>query len=144
MKIIFACIMSVLLIPHQGWLTDFEKAKTEASEKHKYILLNFSGSDWCIPCINFKKTIFEKDSFKQFADSILVLLNADFPRNNQQDKQQVEHNESLAEKYNPGGKFPFTVLLDTKGNILKTWDGLPATGADGFIAQIKTITNAGK
>src|ERR1700733_3450399 len=63
-----------------GWETDFENAKKRAEKEHKFILLNFSGSDWCIPCIKMRNEIFENSSFTSFADNYLVLLNADFPR----------------------------------------------------------------
>lgn len=63
-----------------GWGTDFENAKKRASEEHKLILLNFSGSDWCGPCIKLHDEIFESATFKSFADGNLILINADFPR----------------------------------------------------------------
>jgi len=63
-----------------GWETDLESAKHKAQDEHKFILLNFSGSDWCGPCIRMHQEIFENDDFKKYADNNLVLLNADFPR----------------------------------------------------------------
>lgn len=123
------------------WEPDFSKAKQTASEKHELILLNFSGSDWCGPCMRLKKEIFESEVFSKFADSSLVLVNADFPRNkkNQLDKEITKQNDALADKYNPDGKFPYTLLLDPQGNILKTWDGLPSEKAADFTNEVKTI-----
>jgi thioredoxin-related protein len=128
------------------WQTNFEAAKQTAKEKHQLILLNFSGSDWCGPCMRMKKEIFENADFTAMADTELVLVNADFPRNkkNQPDKKLETQNEALADKYNPEGKFPFTLLLDANGKVLKTWDGLPKENAAQFAAQLKTICNAGK
>src|SRR5690349_2398481 len=85
------------------WLTDFSTAKQEASVSNKFILLNFSGSDWCTPCIRMHKTLFESDAFESFADKELVLVNADFPRLNkhQLSKLQQKQNDDLAEKFNP-------------------------------------------
>src|ERR1700710_1034786 len=102
------------MTPATGWLVNFEEAQQLASEKHRLILLNFSGSDWCGPCIRMKKEVFNSDTFENFASSNLVLLNADFPRSNKNKltKEQVSRNEALAEKYNSKGKFPFTLLLD--------------------------------
>lgn len=129
---------------YTGWLTDLEKAKETAAEKHCYILLNFSGSDWCVPCIQLKKQVFDTDEFRAFADTNLVLVNVDFPRTNKRklDKQQLLRNEQLAEKYNPGGRFPFTLLLNADGNVIKSWDGLPGTTTSAFIMQIKSIQDA--
>ena len=121
------------------WLHDFQVAKDKATAENKYILLNFSGSDWCGPCIKLKKEVFENESFISLAEEKLVLLNADFPRSkkNQLTKEQTQRNEALAEKYNPNGKFPFTLLLDANGKILKEWDGYVFASQDKFIEEIK-------
>ena len=120
------------------WLNDFEAAKVIAEKDHKSILLNFSGSDWCAPCIKMKQEVFENDAFLTIAEKQLVLLRADFPRakKNQLSKEQQKHNEGLAERYNPTGKFPYTLLLDAEGKILKEWDGYTFSSQDKFISQL--------
>jgi thioredoxin-related protein len=128
------------------WQTDFDAAKQIAKDKHQLILLNFSGSDWCGPCMRMHNEIFENKGFTSMADTTLVLVNADFPRSkkNQLEKKLVAQNEALAEKYNPEGKFPFTLLLDANGKVLRAWDGLPKENATQFTAQLKMICNANK
>jgi thioredoxin-related protein len=123
-----------------NWLGDFAVAKKEASQQHKLILINFSGSDWCGPCIRLRKEILESQTFENYADDHLVLVRADFPRQkkNQLSKEQVKLNEALADKYNAEGKFPFTLLVDENGKILKTWDGFPGVSPDEFVSQIKS------
>jgi thioredoxin-related protein len=107
------------------WTTDFSKAISEASAKNKYILLNFSGSDWCGPCMKLKKEVLDSEDFLKYAEPKLVLVRADFPRSkkNRLSPELTKHNENLAEKYNKEGKFPLTVLIDSEGNIVKSWDG---------------------
>jgi len=146
MKNLLIIIFSLATMSFISWETDFEKAKQTAKEKHQFILLNFSGSDWCGPCIRMKKEVFEDKSFSKMADEKLVLVNADFPRSkkNQLSSQTRKQNELLADKYDPEGKFPFTLLLDPDGRILKTWDGLPDENAGQFIKQIKDICDANK
>lgn len=124
--------------PSLTWLQDFSVAKSEAAKTNKDILLTFSGSDWCGPCIRMHREVYESDSFKSFAGDHLVLVNADFPRlkKNQLSKEQIEKNNALAEKYNPEGKFPFTVLTDAQGKILHQWDGLPKETPDQFVEEI--------
>lgn len=120
------------------WLTDFETAKNTAAKEHKHILLNFSGSDWCAPCIKMKAEVFGNDNFLSLAEDQLILVRADFPRSkkNQLMKDQVKRNEALAEKYNPTGKFPYTLLLDKDGRILQTWDGYVFGSQKKFIAEL--------
>lgn len=56
-----------------------EEVKQLAKKEHKHILLNFSGSDWCGPCIQLYQELFASAPFQQFAATNLVLINADFP-----------------------------------------------------------------
>jgi thioredoxin-related protein len=109
MKYTGIILFSFLLMSFTNWETNFEKAKSIATKDHKYILLNFSGSDWCGPCIRMHKEIFENESFKQFAGEKLVMMNADFPRQkkNQLAKDLQKQNDQLADKYNSKGSFPF-------------------------------------
>ena len=68
---------------------------------------------------------------------------ANFPRmkKNQLSKELVKRNEALADQYNPKGKFPFTLLLDENGKVLKTYDGFPGVSAEEFTNNIKTFSN---
>jgi len=133
------CLSSI-----SGWETDFERAKQRAAVEHRYILLNFSGSDWCGPCISLRREIFESAAFKDFAENNLVLLNADFPRlkKNQLAKDQQKKNDLLADKYNEQGHFPYTVLIDASGKVINSWDGLPKETPEEFIAQVKALVDA--
>jgi thioredoxin-related protein len=114
-----------LLLNNAEWGNNLKNAKEKASAEHKLILLNFSGSDWCAPCIMLKKQVFSSDEFQSFANERLVLLRADFPRlkKNKLPDNELKINEALAEKYNPDGNFPFTVLINTNGEVLKSWNG---------------------
>jgi thioredoxin-related protein len=145
MKILLAAIIALSGFSGTKWLTNFDEAKTEATQSHKNILINFSGSDWCIPCIRMHKEIFESDAFTKYTPDNLVLVNADFPRlkKNQLPNEQVKQNESLADQYNPKGRFPFTVLVDGNGKVLKQWDGMPNESAEKFVSEIETIIHAG-
>jgi thioredoxin-related protein len=119
-----------------------QKAEAIASVEHKFILINFSGSDWCIPCMKMKKAIFSTANFNSYAEKNLVWINADFPRDTKKLlSQQIKQNEALAETYNKNGDFPYTVLLDEKGNVIRTWDGLPNLTAEDFIKQIDVAVN---
>lgn len=63
------------------WQPSFETAKQIARDKHELIFLNFSGSDWCGPCMRLRNEILDNGVFTKMADSSLVMVNADFPRN---------------------------------------------------------------
>jgi len=136
-------IVTRLLLP--GWGTDYEHAKETAKQENKYILLNFSGSDWCGPCIRMHDEVFGSDAFKQVAGNNLVLVNADFPRlkKNQLSKEQQKQNDHLADLYNQKGSFPLTVLLSADGKVIKEWAGFPEGGAGQFVNEVKAACHTG-
>ena len=141
MKILSILFLSFILTGNV-WEYDFSVAKTKATEKHGYILINFSGSDWCGPCIRTHKEIFEKDAFVKYAEDHLVLVRADFPRlkKNQLSPDQLKKNNDLAIKYNPDGDFPLTVLLDENGKLIKEWKGFPNVSPEAFVKQVEDAT----
>lgn len=110
-----------------------------AKSEKKKVLLYFSGSDWCAPCIRFKKNYIEKAEFSEFAKYNLIVYNADFPRYkmNQLNKKVVEFNEVLAEKYNKNGTFPKIILMDMTGVVLKEWLALPTQPLEEFINSLR-------
>ncbi|RFZ81875.1 thioredoxin family protein [Mucilaginibacter terrenus] len=134
-------LISFFLFAQVIWSGNFDEAQQQAHQSHKMIMVNFSGSDWCGPCIRLRKEILETSAFNDYAQDHLVLVRADFPRlkKNQLSKEQVKRNEALAEKYNAEGKFPFTLLLDENGKVLKTWDGYPDLTTPQFVAQIQAF-----
>ena len=146
-KLKLLALFPLILFLTPDWHHNLTEAQIIAQKEHKYILLNFSGSDWCGPCIRMRKEIFESDVFKQMADTELVLVNADFPRNkkNQPTPEQQKINDATADKYNPQGKFPYTLLLNEKGAVLHSWEGLPDESPEAFIEDIHNgIYTAGK
>ena len=51
----------------QEWQTNFEEAKKIATEQDKNVVIVFSGSDWCAPCIKLDKNIWQSEAFKKEA-----------------------------------------------------------------------------
>lgn len=139
---IFPLLLLWMLLAIPVWTTDFNVARQEAEKNHKLILLNFSGSDWCLPCIRLKKDVFDKEEFMQYASENLILTNADFPRQhkNKISEETRRQNEMLAEKYNPSGIFPMTLLLTPDGKELRRWEGYASASATQFIEEIKAST----
>jgi len=144
MKFLLTFLISSLFANSPVWYSDINKAKIEATTSGKYILVNFSGSDWCGPCIRLHKEIFESETFTSYAQKNLVLVNADFPRlkKNQLSKEQQKMNNVLADQYNSQGHFPYTILIDAKGKVIKIWDGFPNESPDKFLTDINLVTGA--
>ena len=97
----------------------FENAIDQAKVEDKAVMLVFSGSDWCKPCIKLKKDILETEEFENFSAG-LVILQLDFPykKKNALPKDQQAHNEDLAERFNKKGMFPKVLFLDADEKLL--------------------------
>ena len=89
--------------------------------------------------MRMQKEIFESEVFLKLADEQLILVNADFPRKrkNQLSAGQQKINDGMADKYNPQGKFPYTLLLNSEGRVIKSWEGLPEESAEIFTVTIR-------
>jgi thioredoxin-related protein len=124
----------------QDWQTDFESAKKLATDQDKNIIIVFSGSDWCAPCIKLDKNIWQSDAFKNQSANDWILLKADFPRKkaNELSKDQTAHNRKLAEKYNIEGSFPLVVLVDKNGKVLGKM-GFKNVSPEEYIKMIQAL-----
>ncbi|MGF1560123.1 MAG: thioredoxin family protein [Flavobacteriaceae bacterium] len=115
----FFCAISVF---SQDWQASYQEAVKASAENNEPIILVFSGSDWCAPCIKLDKNIWQSPKFKTYANEHYVLYRADFPRKkaNQLSAERTMENVELADRYNPKGYFPLVVVLDKKGKVLGT------------------------
>lgn len=94
-----------------GWTTNLEEAMAKAKREKKHVLVEFTGSDWCPPCIKMRKEVFSKKEFVDAAAKNYVLVEIDSP---QKDQKVAEKNAPTIEKYNIEG-FPTIILLDSDG-----------------------------
>lgn len=139
MKFLSFLLIISLFHSKTDWLTNWQEAQLKAKQEGKLILLNFSGSDWCVPCIRLHKEVFSDPGFDELVKDNLILVNADFPRlkKNQLSAAQQKINDALAERYNTQGKFPLTVLMNEKGEVIKIYDGYAGEGASSFLGRIR-------
>ena len=138
--VLFTFLFIQLNTAEVQWLLEFEPALEIAQKENKNILLYFSGSDWCKPCIQLKTYVLDTDEFEKFASERYILLQADFTRlkKNRLSEEQVLHNEMLAGKYNPKGIFPLIVVLDNQGNV-KYKVEYRKENCEAFIEQLKRL-----
>ena len=141
--IVIFLVVSIGSTLAQQYYTDIDQSVKLAQKEDKNILMIFSGSDWCKPCIQLKKSILETDEFQLFSSQNLVVLQLDFPysKKNKLSKEQTKHNEELADKYNSEGTFPKMILLDNSQESLGLVNYKKNYQTDDIIDQIKTLVN---
>lgn len=119
-------------VPEAVWLTDMEDAKARAAQTDRPILVNFTGSDWCPPCLQLKKDVFGTESFLEYASGKLVLLEVDFPRRASQPEELKRKNEELAATFKVEA-FPTLVLLNPEGDEVARSEGYMPGGPKRFL-----------
>lgn len=142
-SILFAAAACVFLSAaaaraENSWLNDYKKAQQEATATHKFLLLDFTGSDWCGWCRKFDKEIWSQPQFKDYARENLVLVEVDFPRAKPQSVELRKQNQELAQQYEVQG-FPTIVVLDGNGQKVWQYDGYFPGGPDALIAQLEKL-----
>ena len=140
---LFAVAASVLVSgpvarAESSWLTDYKKAQQEAKAGNKFLLLDFTGSDWCGWCKKFDREVLLQPEFKDFARDNLVVVELDFPRGKPQTPDLKKQNRELAQQYEIVG-FPTIVVLSADGQKLWRYDGYFPAGPTAFIAQLQKL-----
>src|SRR3954468_24772082 len=101
------------------WQTDYGKALEKAKEQNKQVLLDFTGSDWCGPCIELRKRVFSQGEFRKYAEKNLIFVEVDYPQRKKQSAELKSQNEKLAKQYGIDEKgYPTIVLLDPNGKTV--------------------------
>ena len=119
------------------WLTNFDTAQARARSEKKLLLIEFTGSDWCPPCIMLGRQVFSQPEFKDYAAQHLVLLEVDFPRRKELSPEQRAANEKLAEQFGIEG-FPTVIILDPSGRKIGELGYMPG-GPKPFIAALEEL-----
>ncbi|MCC5790110.1 MAG: thioredoxin family protein [Opitutales bacterium] len=119
-----------------AWTENYEAALATAKENDKMVLLNFTGSDWCPPCMHMESTVLHQDNFISAMEGKVVLVTLDFPRRTEQSQEIKERNQSLAEEVGVRG-FPTFVLIDNEGNEIRRTVGAMRGGPEAFISWVK-------
>ncbi len=124
------------------WLDNFEDAKALAKQQGLPILMDFTGSDWCIWCIKLDKEVFSQKEFKEYAQKSFILFKADFPEEKPISAKVKKQNEKLYDKYNVEG-FPTVILTDADGReIART--GYQEGGAKDYVEHLKKLLEKSK
>ena len=116
----------------EGWSTDLDKALEKAKTENKALLVEFTGSDWCPPCIAMRKNVFSKKEFVDAASKNFILVELDFPKG---DKELKEKNQPFAEKYKIEG-FPTVILLNSEGKEFNRFFASQYPSTDEFLKHL--------
>jgi thioredoxin-related protein len=130
-------ISQVVSQPENRWLTDYKKAQEEAKSSNRFLLMEFTGSDWCGPCILLQREVFSSPEFQDYAKKNFVLLEVDFPRTKTLPQEVVVQNQELAYRYGIS-VFPSAIILNGEGKKVGELLGYdPGGGSKGYIEELE-------
>ncbi len=98
-----------------NWVATYKEALKRSKQEDKPVLIYFTGSDWCGPCIRLDRELFHTEKFKSLSDKDLILLEVDIPRN--QDlvaPDKMSENLYLKSKFKVNA-FPTLLFVNHKG-----------------------------
>lgn len=117
----------------EGWSADLEKGLAQAKKEKKMLLVEFTGSDWCPPCMMMRKNVFSKQDFVKKASEKYVLVELDFPKG---DKALADKNQPLAEKYKIEG-FPTVILMHPDGKEFERFFASKYPESEAFLKHLE-------
>ena len=118
------------------WGNDVATAISKSKKNGTLVLMDFTGSDWCPPCMALHDFVLTQPEFLDFAEKNLELVELDFPQNKSINEKLAETNKKLAEKYNVEG-FPTIIVLDATGKIVHRDTGYSGKNAKAYTANLK-------
>lgn len=138
LKTILPCVVAALIstvTAGEGWLLNIEEGVKQANEKGKVTLVEFTGSDWCGPCMMLKSSVFDSPEFKEFAEKELILVELDAPRKKEISEDQKAYVAQKKEEFKVRG-VPSVFLLDKEGKPFFVKVG-GTTDKEGYIKTLK-------
>lgn len=124
--------MSINAQEELTWHTDMTKATDISLKEKKPMFLFFTGSDWCGWCIRLQKEVFKTPEFISWAKENVVLVELDFPRNNNQSDAVKMQNAQLQQQLQVRGYPTVWFVSSTKTAEAKV--NLAALGNVGYVA----------
>lgn len=127
-------IGSAFAQPPKGWSDDLAAALAKAKAENKSVLVGFTGSDWCQPCIMMRAEVFSKPEFVAAASEKFILVEIDMPKG---DEETAKKNQPTLEKFKVDG-FPTVLLLDAAGQEFGRFHATQHPKVADFLKRLNT------
>lgn len=107
-----------LLLPAGAaeWLVNVEEACRVAGAQGKAVLVDFTGSDWCVYCREMHRLVLDTPEFEQYAAPKFVCVEVDVPHKPLLPPEQLEYNRGIVKRYGVTG-YPTLLVLNAVGEV---------------------------
>lgn len=102
-----------------AWVADYDAALARAKTEGKAVLVDFTGSDWCGPCIQLHERVFAQESFQAAVADAFVLCALDYPQGSEAKAlvPNPERNDAVAKQWQIQS-FPTILILASDETLL--------------------------
>lgn len=126
----------------KGWNEDYAAACETAKKEGKFVLLAFSGSDWCGWCMKMEKEIYSDKKFIAGVKKRFVPVMIDSPKNKEiLSPLAKKQNEKLVKQFDVHG-YPSTVIVRPSGEVVKRFGGYKQGGPQAFLDELNASVDA--
>ncbi|MFP4056508.1 MAG: thioredoxin family protein [Candidatus Brocadiia bacterium] len=123
------------------WTENAEEAMAEAAKEGKDLLIDVTGSDWCVWCQRLDEEVFSKEPFTTQVPKHFVLLKLDYPRDRKLPEAIKKQNAEWKKKL-PFSGYPTVFLADAAGKpYAKT--GYRRGGAEPYVEHLLELKKIG-
>lgn len=119
------------------WTTNLMVGVAKARQQDKDVLIDFTGSDWCVWCHRLDNEVFTQQPFAADAPQHFVLVKLDFPRQKPQPAEVRRANARWRDHYQVEG-FPTIILADAQGRPYAQ-TGYQAGGAEAYVEHLTQL-----
>jgi thioredoxin-related protein len=130
-------LSTTMAFAKSGWSEDYQQSVAKGKAENKLVLLDFTGSDWCVWCKKLDKEVFSTPEFQDYAKNHLVLMEVDFPQAKPQPANIKAQNDKLQSKFKIEG-YPTVIVLNPEGKPVGQL-GYMEGGPKAFIAALEKL-----
>lgn len=123
-----------------GWVTGVDDALARAKKDNKHVMVLFTGSDFCPPCMMMQKEVFTKKEFVTKAGKDFILVFVDFP---EADEALAKSNEPLMEEYSVPG-LPTVLVFDPSAREIGRFAAHEFPEVDAFVEKLALVIERGE
>lgn len=128
----FCLCLSGAALAEGPWETSIEAGVAKAKAEGKLVMVEFTGSEWCPPCIMMNKEVFTKPAFLEGAQKDYVLVKLDIPKPG---TDNAHPNMALMKKFKVTG-VPTVILMDAEGKEFKRFSAAENKTVETFLERL--------
>ncbi len=140
--ILFVCNYCATTNADEIWSENVAESIEAAKADNKDVMILFTGSDWCPPCMQLEKDVLSQPDFFEKVREKYVLVICDFPQKTEQSEELKKQNNEWQSKFGVAG-YPTIVLVDSEQRPY-AFSGSREGSAGDYVTHIDSLYTARK